>query len=553
MAPWEVWFAIVPGLILFLYGIENFSREIQRAVGDRFRSALGRVAAIPLGGFLLGAAVTGIVQSSTATSVIAVGLVNAGTLSFAQSLGIMFGANVGSTITAQLVAFKLTGFGPAFIVSGFLLSIAGGRYRFIGKSMFYFGLVFFSLALMSEAVTPLKDDPEIISLFSHSSNALVGIAVGMVLTLILQSSAVTTGIVVLLSGGGLLALGQAIPIVLGANIGTTATSLAAASRMGLFARRAAMAHLLFNAGGVLLFLPLLFQFESLVEGLGGAPAQQVANAHLIFNLAVGAAFLVFLGPFKRMVEKLVPGDEEETLFQTRFLTNGIPEDSELAFQLIEKEINHAFETTIKLFDRCAAYLKSGNPASLQAVSRLEALNGYLDGKIERALLELSRRKLDRSAAERVVLLVRLSNMIEQVGDRAHKLAFTSAGMSESGLVLSSKSIAELRKMYGAFRKNLQAASGRLPQIRPENREAMRRNDAVFRSLVDSSYRSHLKRLYTQKAYSGSAFLEAVSIMDDANMHLREVRKISEIYERMLQAGSPDSLAGPPGCVEKSVQ
>ncbi len=532
MFTWEPWFAIVPGLILFLYGIENFSREIQRVAGERFRSALVKLTKNPVGGATLGAIVTAIIQSSTATTVIAVGLVNAGTISFAQSLGIMFGANVGTTITAQLIAFKLTGFAPFFILLGFLLSVAGGKYRFLGKPIFYFGLVFFSLALISDAVEPISDDPDVLALFSQFSNVFLAILVGIIAVIVLQSSSVVTGIVVLLAASGLIGLGQSIPIILGANIGTTATSLLAASRMDLYAKRASAAHLLFNVGGVLLFLPFLGPFADIVAGFGGTAAQQVANAHLIFNLTTAVIFLVALKPFKTIIEKMVPGEEKEILFHTKYLDDRIPKNNRKAFELIEKEIINLLDITLTLYEESSELLKTGKAQKLQRVAKLEALNDFIDDRIERGLLEISKRKLAAKEAERTVLLVRISNTIEQLGDGGEKLGYLSVDMGEAGLSFSSEAVVELEQMYEKFRDNMLIARESIPKISAKNVELMRKNDNAFRALTNSGYKKHLERLYSQKAYAGSSFVEAVSILEDANSHLREIRKLSELYSKV---------------------
>jgi len=532
MLTWELWFAIIPGLILFLYGIEHFSREIQRVAGERFRSVLIKLTKNPVGGAFLGAIVTAVIQSSTATTVIVVGLVNAGTIPFVQSLGIMFGANVGTTITAQLIAFKVTGFAPFFILAGFLLSVFGGRYKFIGKPIFYFGLVFFSLGLISDAVKPYQNDPDLIGFFSQFSNVYLAILAGIIGVIVLQSSSVVTGIVILLAGGGLLTLPQSIPIILGANIGTTATSQLAASRMDLFAKRAAAAHFLFNIGGVLIFLPFLGPFADLVASIGGDAAHQVANAHLLFNLTCAAVFLAALKPFKSAIERLVPGEEEEILFHTKYLGDKIPKNNKTAFGLIEKEIVNSLNVALKLFREAAEFMKTGKDQKFQHVEKLEMLNDFLDERIEKALLELSRRKLSRKEAEKTVLLVRISNAIEQVGDQGEKLGYLANDMSETGLSFSPDSIVELEKVYGKIEENMLIIRDSLPAIPARNIEFMRKNDNAFRALVNLGYQEHMKRLYAQKAYAGTSFVEAMSILEDTNAHVREIRKLSELYRKL---------------------
>ncbi|MDP3562970.1 MAG: Na/Pi symporter, partial [Methanoregula sp.] len=203
MISWELVFAIIPGIILFLYGIEQFSREVQLAAGDYFRNLIQHLTKTPVRGTAAGALVTSLVQSSTATTIITVGLVNAGIISFTASLGIIFGANLGTTLTSQLVALNLTAFAPLFILIGFIIGIIPGRFRIFGRPVFYFGLVFFSLSLISSVMVPYRTDPELLALMAMMDTVFLQIAFGFLITNIFQSSSVTTGLVVVMSQNGL--------------------------------------------------------------------------------------------------------------------------------------------------------------------------------------------------------------------------------------------------------------------------------------------------------------------------------------------------------------
>jgi phosphate:Na+ symporter len=289
----DVLLAILPGIILFLYGIEHFSSEILKVSGESFRNLIKKLTKTPSRGLLSGALSTAVIQSSTATTIIALGLVNAGVLSFSNSLGVIFGANIGTAITAHLIAFKITFFAPFLIILGFIISLIGGKYKFLGKPVFYFGLVFFSLNLISTSLVFLQDAPEILMLFDYLSNVFIAIGVGILLTILFQSSSVTTGLAIVFTLNGIIGFEHALPIVLGSNVGTTATSLIASRTMDLFSRRAAMAHFLFNVLGLLLILPFLSSFIDVMNYIGGDPALKVANAHLIFNLCAGIFFILF--------------------------------------------------------------------------------------------------------------------------------------------------------------------------------------------------------------------------------------------------------------------
>ncbi len=301
----QVIIAGLTAIILFVFGLENFSAEIQQISGERFRKFLARATNIPLIGLLIGALVTAVIQSSSATSVIAVSLVNAGVLSFKNSVSIIFGANVGTTVTAQLVAFKLTAFAPLLIIVGFLLSLLRSRFAIFGKSIFYIGFVFFSLNLISASLQPLQQSPELVDYLTRPQNPLYAILVGCLFTAVVQSSSVTTGLAIILSQQGLLSLENAVPIIMGANIGTTATVLISIFNMDLAAKKTALSHLLFNLGGVLLFLPVFLLFGDRLSQVRTDPAIALANIHLAFNLGTSLVFIIFLGPFTRLVDKLL--------------------------------------------------------------------------------------------------------------------------------------------------------------------------------------------------------------------------------------------------------
>ena len=296
-------------IILFVFGLENFSTEIERISGDRFRKFLARATRIPAIGVLIGALVTAVIQSSSATSVIAVSLVNAGVLSFKSSVGIVFGANIGTTVTAQLVAFKLTAFAPVFIIVGVALSFVRTRLSIFGKSIFYFGFVFFSLNLISASLEPLRNEPALIDYLVRPQNPFVAILVGCLFTAAVQSSSVTTGLAIIFTQQGLLSLENAVPLIMGANIGTTATAMIAMLNMDFAAKKTALSHFIFNVGGVLVFLPVLLLFGERLNEFQTSPDIALANIHLVFNLVTSLVFVVLINPFTRLVDALL-GEEK---------------------------------------------------------------------------------------------------------------------------------------------------------------------------------------------------------------------------------------------------
>jgi phosphate:Na+ symporter len=291
-------------IILFVFGLENFSKEIERISGDRFRQSLSKATKIPALGVVIGALVTMVIQSSSATSVIAISLVNAGVLSFKSSVGIIFGSNIGTTITAQLVAFKLTNFAPVFIIIGFIMTIMPNRVSIFGKAIFYFGFVFFSLNLISSTLEPLQNQQVLIDFLTQPQNPLYALLFGCLFTALVQSSSVTTGLAIIFTQQGILGLENAVPLILGANIGTTATAFLAVIAMDVSAKKAAFSHFLFNVGGVLLSLPLLYMFGYRLAEFDQHPAIALANIHLVFNVTASIVFTAFINPFTRFVDSI---------------------------------------------------------------------------------------------------------------------------------------------------------------------------------------------------------------------------------------------------------
>ena len=300
----RVLLASVSAIVLFLYGLEAFSNEIQRAGGATLKKWLGKLTESRWRGVLLGAVATAIVQSSSAVTSLTVALVDSGTMSFRSSLGVLLGANVGTTSTAWLVSLKLTSIGPFFIVLGALISALPNRFKMLGKVAFYFGFIFFSLEVVSFTLKPLAHNPVFTEVLSRSSTSATGVLAGLIVTAIVQSSSITTGLCILLVQQNLMPVTAAIPIVIGANIGTTATALVASIKMQKTARRVAIANFCFNAFGVLLFLPFLTRFSRIVVEFAGDPGTAVAWAQLIFNVLMVVSVLLLLRLFRRRLELL---------------------------------------------------------------------------------------------------------------------------------------------------------------------------------------------------------------------------------------------------------
>jgi len=299
---------IIPVLSLvavFLFAVGKFSNHIRQTTDDKFRDYLHRFTKTPWRGLWVGTFFTALVQSSTATTVILVSIVGAGVMPFVNSLGVIFGANIGTALATQLVALKLSVVAPYIIIVGYLFTNFIPRYKKLGKPIFYFGLIFFSLYLINLYVEPLKDSELALSLFASISNIYLAILFGFIFTAIIQASLVTSSLAVLLAGAGVLSFEQAIGLILGANLGTTTTAMLASIKLDVNAKKVAMAHFLFNFLGVLLLIPVYSYFVELVKWIGGGLDQEVATANILLNVLSAIIFLIFIKPFKKLIELTV--------------------------------------------------------------------------------------------------------------------------------------------------------------------------------------------------------------------------------------------------------
>lgn len=304
MANYQIIFSILSAIILFLFGLSSFSQELKVAAGTKLKAIMSRLTANRFIAFTVGAFFTAIIQSSTAVSTLAVSLVDTKVLSFSGAIAILLGAYIGTTGTAWLVSLKLTGIGPFFIVLGTLISLLPFKIHIFGKALFYFGFIFFSLDLVSASLEPLKENPHVIELLLHTNSTTKGIFIGILLTIILQSSTVVTGLTVIFVQQSLLLPESSIPIVLGANIGTTATALLASLGMSLTAKKTAVANTIINIVGVLVILPFMTPFTHWVLNISPSPSLVVAISHLSFNIVLVTIFMCLLTPFVNLMNKL---------------------------------------------------------------------------------------------------------------------------------------------------------------------------------------------------------------------------------------------------------
>lgn len=352
--------SFIGGLALFLYGMELMIQGLMNYSGARMRQFLQLLSHNRISGAMTGAGVTAVIQSSSATTVMVVGFISAGMLSLAQGISIIMGANLGTTITAQMVAFKITNYALLLLAVGFLVQFMANssRHKSLGKLVLGLGMLFFGMSIMSDATMPLRDYPPFLDLMREMQNPLMGILAGLLFTALVQSSSATIGVIIVLAGNGFLTLPAGIALALGADIGTCITALLAAIGKTRDAIRAALGHVLFNVLGVLIWLPFLpFLADAAIwmsvgdaqtlsanlgsQQLAGDTPREIANANTLFKFSALLLFLPLLGVFVWAVYRLVPISDDEkhdARHQPRYLDEVQLEIPALALQAVEKEL-----------------------------------------------------------------------------------------------------------------------------------------------------------------------------------------------------------------------
>jgi len=425
--------ALFGGLALFLFGIDQMTESLKAVAGDRMRAILTRLTGSRITGALTGALVTAIIQSSSVTTVLVVGFTTAGLMSFAQSIGVIMGANIGTTITAQIVAFKVTK-AALFMIAvgfGFLFFSKRETLRNYGGIVMGLGLVFFGMSIMSDAMQPLRSYQPFLDLMASMDNPLIGILVAAVFTALIQSSSATTAIVVVMAGQGFITLPAGIALAFGANIGTCATAMLAAIGKPREAVRAAATHVLFNVAGVLLWVGFVDQLATVVteispmhRELSGAARlaaetpRQIANAHTIFNVANTLIFIWFTTVIARFIEWLVPDRplDEEAIIRPRYLDDALLATPSLALIHARLEIQHMGEQVQEMLSKIMPAILHGDRAILTEIEDADERVDALHAEIVTYLGRISRLELSEKQTEEFLRLMDAVNDLENIGD-----------------------------------------------------------------------------------------------------------------------------------------
>jgi len=515
--------ALFGGLALLLYGMQLIGEGLQRAAGGHLRHLLTRMTRTRLAAVASGALVTAIIQSSSATTLMLIGFVSAGLLTFPQSLGMILGADIGTTVTVQLLAFRVQELSLLLVGAGFALTFFSrrGLLKSLGQVVLGFGFIFLGMKVMNDGLAPLADNELTRQvLVALSANQFLALLVGALLSASMASSAATIGLTLSLGQQGLLPLAAAIPVVLGANIGTCATALAASMRSSSDARRVAVAHIAFKVLGVSLVFPFIGPLANLVALTSLDPARQIANTHTFFNVAISALFLPFAPWAARVITALVPEEERgDNPYRTRYLDDRFLEQPALAIGQATREALRMGDVSQAMLRDAMVVLRTDNQELLEDVERRDDQLDYLEREIKIFISRLARETMSPDMAQKEIALISFIGNLENIGDiidknlmeLARKKLYQGRRFSEAGE-------AELIEFHSMVSKNLEraiagfAANDRsLAQEVLDQRPVVRQRERELRD-------SHLARLRRGLAES----LETSEIHLDVLTNLKRI-------------------------------
>jgi len=448
----EIIFGLLGGLALFIFGLKSMSDGLQKIAGKKTHKVMGVLTSVPIVGVLIGALITIVTQSSTLVTVMVVGFVNTSILNLKQAISVIMGANIGTTLTAQLVAFQITDAWVFLAAFGFAAYFLIKR-KFVkntGFVVFSLGMLLLGMALMSQAMVPLRHDPAFQRLMlTFADNRILAMLAGAVFTALIQSSTAATGVIVAMATQDLIPFQAALPLILGTNIGTTVTAVFASIGGSLPARRAAMAHVLFNAFGAVVFLIFLSQYESLILAISPAYniPRQVANAHTMFSVISTVIFLPFINQFTKLLTKIIPGEDAPDKQGPIFLDWHMVDMPNVAINLAQQELLRMAQFAGENIKLAVEGFLEKTEEKLEAMRKQEHIVDGLEKDIVRYLARVSQSSMDPDMSVRHTGLLHAANDIERVSDHANNIADLAQSAIEDDIKFSDEAIEEIKVMY----------------------------------------------------------------------------------------------------------
>jgi phosphate:Na+ symporter len=493
-----VFISLFGGVLLLLYGIKLVNDGLQNATGSKIRSLLRSLTSNRLTAVGAGAFITGLIQSSSATSVMLVGFVSAGLMSFRQTLAVILGADIGATLTVQLIAFHIYDYSLLLVGIGlsFVLFTHKMLTKSLGQGILGFGFVFLSLKIMTDAMTPLQGNELFRQVFvALTDTPFIGIVLSAGITALIHSSAATLGIALALAKSGLIPLQAAIYIILGANIGTCATALIASLRSPAEARRVAWAHVFFKVVGVILFLPFLTPFQSLVAHTASDLTRQIANAHTLFNVIMAILFVPFTGLFSKLITKLVPEKAEEKKFGPMYLDDHVLGTPALALGQATREALRESDIAREMLIDAVKVFQSDDPSTISAIKNKDNLIDLLDRHIRLYLTRLSSSHLTESQSRRAMTVLEIARNLESIGDIIDRNIMPLAVKRiDKGITFSQEGMDEIISFHKKIIENFDAAISAFASNDRDLADRVLRNKEELGTVERELVQAHLDRL-----------------------------------------------------------
>ncbi|MCP4721318.1 MAG: Na/Pi cotransporter family protein, partial [Desulfobacteraceae bacterium] len=528
----DIFIGLAGGLAFFLYGMEKMSTGMKNTAGNKMRSILASLTKNRVIALIVGAFVTMVIQSSSATTVMLVSFVQAGLLNLVQSMGVILGADIGTTITAQMIAFKLTDYALLMVAMGFLLKLLGKteKSKSVGDIVLGFGILFFGMKLMSDAMNPLRSFPPFIDLMKDLENPFMGILFGAAFTAVVQSSSATTGVLIVLAQQGLISLEGGIPVIFGANIGTCVTAALAVIGAEREAKRVAIAHIMFKIAGVILFIFWIPQFADLIRALAGkfgsGTARQLANAHTLFNVSLGLFFLPFIPLFSKIIYFIYPARKipKSQEIRTWYIEDAVLETPSLAIDLARAEMARMAKLLGRMLngiiipflsdeahiskraqpDEEAQLLLKEIPKKdaihkdltlLQGLDLREEKIDFLEKKLSAYLTHIAQGTITEEQAEEVFGMVSIVKDMESMGDIIHRNMIPLIAKKKRLLYdFSLEGKEELLIYHGKVTKQIRLLEAAFKETDAKLADKIMKKERKYLDL-ESRYRArHLKRI-----------------------------------------------------------
>lgn len=526
-------FLLLGGVGLFLFGMQMMSDGLEQVAGARMRSILEFFTRNRLVGMFVGIIFTGIIQSSNATTVMVVNFVNSGLMDLYQAAGVILGANIGTTVTGQLIAFNLSDIAPLFVITGVVMFMFFGNQMIkkIGSVILGFGILFMGLSTMSGTMSALKESPHILNLLQSLTNPLAAILVGLCVTSVLQSSSATVGIIILMANQGLLEFAICPFMILGCNIGSCVSALLASLIGRKDAKRAAWIHFLFNIiGSLIIFIILMFALDPITELYmnisGGNPGRAVANAHTSIKVLEVILLFPFMTWVVKATYKIIPGEDTkpEDDYSLKYISNAATPAVTTAVVNAILELQHMGELARTNLKVSMETLCNPDLKQIEEVYEREKYIDYLNREITDYLVKISALEIPMADAKLVGGLFHVANDIERIGDHAENFADSAKDRLERGISFSEKAITQISDMTDMVVKALDYALDMFSKRNPEHMKDVLDLENAVDEKERKIQKSHVKRLSKGKCTpeAGMIYSDTVSGLERAADHATNI-------------------------------